>query len=330
MQEDVASALPDDAPLAAVQRGPLIENTHRGRFAVCGPDGTVLVSAGDPEGYVYARSSAKPFQALSLILSGAADAFGLTDNEIAIACASHSGEEVHLSAVRSLLQKAGVSEGHLQSGPHRPFYGPAADRLVRSGEPARPIHGNCSGKHAGMLAVCAHEGWRLRGYREPDHPVQRWILELVAEVCGLDEDEILLGGDGCGVPSFALPLRKLATGFARFATGEQLPANLEEACGRIREAMRSHPQLVAGTGRFDTELMEKSGLLVKGGADGVFACGSPKGWGLALKISDGASRAVRPAALSALARQEEFFGIPETSEVRDLHGEIVGETVSFR
>lgn len=329
MQEDLTAALPEDAPLAATRRGPLIESFHRGRTVVCDPEGKVLDSIGDPEGYTYIRSSAKPFQALPLVLSGAADDLGFTDEEIAIVCASHSGEERHLAAVRSVLEKAGLSEDQLQSGTHPPFHAPATARLVRNGQSPSPIHGNCSGKHAGMLALCAYEGWNTRDYRQPEHPAQRRILETVAEVCGLDMDEVLLGGDGCGVPSFAMPLRSLATGFARLTTGEGLSDELAEACGRVRWSMRAEPYLVAGTGRFDTELMESTDLVVKGGAEGVFACGSPEGWGLALKVSGGVGRAVRPAVLSMLDRQEIRTPLAARSEVRDLHGEVVGEVRSL-
>src|SRR5688572_7449833 len=164
------AGLPEDAPLAAVTRGALVESVHRGRLVVCDPDGNVLEAVGDPEAYVYARSSTKPFQALPLVLSGAADAFGLTDRELAVACASHNAEEPHLAAVRSILQKAGLTEDDLQSGAHLPLHEPEADALIRSGEEPRPIHSNCSGKHAGMLAVCAYEGYETATYRDPAHP----------------------------------------------------------------------------------------------------------------------------------------------------------------
>lgn len=284
----------------------------------------MLEVTGDSEGYVYVRSSAKPFQAIPLILSGAAEAFDFTDEEIAVICASHSGEERHLTLVRSILNKIGLSEASLRSGPHPPFYAPDAARLAQNGESPTPIHGNCSGKHAGMLALCVHEGWSTEDYRRSDHPAQRRILEAVAGVCGLNQDEVLLGGDGCGVPSFAMPLRNLATGFARLATGEGLSDELAEACGYIRLCMRNNPYLVAGTGRFDTSLMEGTDLIVKGGAEGVFACGSPEGWGVALKISDSAGRAVRPAALQALIRHGVAAPNQPESKLRDLHGEAVG------
>jgi L-asparaginase II len=321
---DGDAGLPEDAPLAAVRRGALVESVHRGRLAVCDPEGNVLEAMGDPEAYIYARSSAKPFQALPLVLSGAAEAFGLTDEELAVACASHNAEEPHLAAVRSILEKAGLTEDDLQSGAHLPLYEPEADKLIRSGEDPRPIHGNCSGKHAGMLAVCVHEGYETATYRDPGHPLQRRILGLIAEVCGLREDEVLIAGDNCGVPAFALPLRSLATGLARVATRNALPDELALAALRIGDAMREHPFMVAGTGRFDTDLMRSTDLLVKGGAEAVLAVGSRDGWGMVLKISDGTLRGVRPVALAALGGMG--VEVPEAvSDVRGLHGEKVGE-----
>src|SRR5215217_6200166 len=248
------AGLPADVPLAAVTRGELVESVHRGRLAVFDPMGGELEAWGDPEAYVYLRSSAKPFQALPLVLSGAADAFGLTDEELAVACASHNAEEPHLAAVRSILEKAGLSEDDLQSGVHPPMYEPADAKLIRSGEEPRPIHSNCSGKHSGMLAVCVHEGYETLDYRDPGHPLQRRILVLIAEVCGVENDEVLIAGDNCGVPAFALPLHSFATGLARMATREELPDHFVEAALRIRDAMRAHPFMVAGTGRLDTEI----------------------------------------------------------------------------
>ena len=318
------AGLPEDAPIAAVRRGALVESIHRGRLAVCDPRGNVPEAVGDPKAYVYARSAAKPFQALPLVLSGAADAFGLTDRELAVACASHNAEEPHLAAVRSVLEKAGLTEDDLQSGAHLPLYEPEADKLVRNGEGPRPIHSNCSGKHAGMLAVCVHEGYETATYRDPGHPLQRRILGLLAEVCGLEEDGVLVAVDNCGVPAFALPLRSFATGLARIITGEELSDELTGAALRITVAMRGYPFMVAGTGRFDTALMDSTALLVKGGAEAVLAVGSREGWGMALKISDGSERAVRPAALAALGGMG--VEVPEADTgVRGLHGEIVGE-----
>ena len=323
--ENPSAGFPEDAPLVGLRRGALVESFHRGRVAVCDPEGNVVEAFGDPEGYVYARSSAKPFQALPLVLSGATDVLGLTDEELAVACASHNAEEPHLRAVRSILEKAGLSEDDLQNGAHPPLYAPAAMELACSGEEPRTIHGNCSGKHAGMLAVCVHKGWPTGGYRDPDHPLQLWILEIMGRVCGLETDEMLLAGDGCGVPTFGMPLRDLATGFARLATGS-LPDELAAAAGRVRRAMREHPYMVAGTDRFDTAVMSGAAVVCKSGAETVFGAGSPDGWGLALKISDGTARALRPAALAALSRRGvEVPDEPESFPVHDLHGEVVGE-----
>ncbi|ABG04041.1 L-asparaginase II [Rubrobacter xylanophilus DSM 9941] len=317
-----------DVPLVVLTRGGLVEGVHRGRVAVCDASGAVLEAAGDPDAPVCLRSSAKPFQAMPLVLSGAADAFGLGEEELAVACASHNGERAHLEAVRSILRKAGLPEEALQSGAHPPLHAPAAEELARSGERPRALHGNCSGKHAGMLAVCAHQGWDTGSYREPAHPVQRWILEIVARVCGVDRESIPAPRDGCGVPTFAVPLRGLAAGFARLATGRELPDRMAAAARRLREAMRARPFMVAGTGRFDTDLMQKTPLVAKSGAEAVFAAGSPEGWGLAVKISDGASRAVRPAAVAALGRLGVAVpGERGPSEVRNLHGEPVGRLI---
>ena len=333
--EPARAALPDpapDAPVVAVWRGDLIQTIHRGRYVVRDTRGELIDSLGDPESYIHLRSTAKPFQALPLVFSGAVDAFGITDEELAVVCASHSAEPKHLAAVRSVLSKAGLSEADLRSGVHPPIYALAAARLARSGEEPRPIHGNCSGKHAGMLAMCAHAGWDPAGYRDPESPLQKLIRRTVAKLCGLEPEAVQLAGDGCGVPVFALPLENLALGFARLAVGgaEDFPKDLSEAVRRVRDAMRAHPYMVAGTGRFDTRLMEATGLVAKGGAEGIFAAGSPEGWGLALKVSDGARRAVAPAVLGALGRRgvrvpREMSSFPVT----DLHGRVVGKVAAL-
>ena len=327
---DVSTDAPFDAPVVAVWREDLIESVHRGRYIVRDAGGETLDSLGDPAAYVHLRSSAKPFQALPLIFSGAADAFGLTSEELAVACASHSAEPRHLAAVRSILRKAGLSEDDLQNGIHPPMHVLTATRLARNGEHPRHIHGNCSGKHAAMLAVCAHAGWDPAGYRDAEGPLQTLVRRTVAKLCGIEPEEVRLAGDGCGVPVFALPLESLALGFARLAAGgaEDFPEDLLEAVARVRGAMREYPGMVAGTGRLDTMLMEATDLIAKSGAEGVFAAASPvePGWGLALKISDGAGRAVAPAALAALAER----GVRVSEEMKiqtvtDLHGAKVGK-----
>jgi L-asparaginase II len=317
-----------DAPVAALWRGDLVESVHCGRYAVRGVRGEKIDALGDPEGYVCLRSSAKPFQALPLVFSGAAEAFGITDEELAVACASHNAEPRHLAAVRSILRKAGLSEDDLQSGAHPPMHALSATRLLRSGEEPRPIHGNCSGKHAGMLAVCVYAGWDPAGYRDPEGPLQKLVRRTVAKLCELEPAEVRIAGDGCGVPVFAIPLQNLALGFARLGAGgaEDFPEDLLEAGRRVRDAMRAHPYMVAGTGRLDTKLIEATDLIVKSGAEGVFAAASPQGWGLAFKISDGTRRAVAPAAVAALAlRGVRVPAEMKTQTVTDLHGKAVGK-----
>ncbi len=293
-------------PITVVVRRGGIEEARHLVHAVAVQDGAVVAEAGDADLVTFLRSSAKPFQALPLVRARK----DLTTEEIAIAAASHLSSPEQLAAVRSLLAKAPATEDELECG----------------AEPT-PIEHNCSGKHAGMLAVCAHEGLDTGGYRRPDHPLQRRIMDLLTEVCGLRQDEVLLAGDDCGVPAFALPLKNLATGFVRLATGEGLSDEVAAAAERVRSAMRAHPFTVAGTGRLDTEVMEVTDLLCKSGAEGVFAAGSPDGWGLSLKTSDGGGRAVRPAAFAALSRRgvEVVDNGPESRPTRGLHGEVVGE-----
>ncbi|HLM78350.1 MAG TPA: asparaginase [Rubrobacteraceae bacterium] len=322
------NTLASDAPIVAVWRGDLIESVHYGRYVFCDAQGERKDYLGDTEGYVYLRSSAKPFQALPLVFSGAADAFGLTSEELAVACASHSGEPRHLAAVRSILHKAGLSESDLQNGTHPPRHALTAARLARNGDTPRPIHGNCSGKHAGMLAVCVYAGWDPAGYRDPEGPLQKLVQRTVAKLCGIEPEAIRTAGDGCGVPVFALPLQKLALSFARLFTDDAkaFPEDLLEAVCRVRDAMRVHPFMVAGTGRFDTSIMKETDLIAKSGAEGVFAAGSPEGWGLALKVSDGASRAVAPTALAVLNRKGVRVPMEiEVGTMKDLHGKAVGK-----
>jgi L-asparaginase II len=323
-----ADSWPEDEPIAAVRRGSLVESVHRGRVVARDTEGKDLYSVGDAAGYVHLRSTAKPFQALALVFTGAADAFGISGEELAVACASHNAEPRHLTAVRSILRKAGLSEADLQNGPHPPMHAPSAGRLAATGESPRPIHGNCSGKHAGMLAVCQHAGWDPKEYRDPNGPLQKLIHRTVATVCGVEPSSVRTAVDGCGVPVFVLPLANLAFGFARLAAGgaEDFPPDLREAVLRVRDAMSKHPSMVAGSGRFDTDLMRATDLVCKGGAEGVFAAGSPDGWGLALKVSDGTGRAVAPVAIAALARAGvEVPAKMSRFPIQNLRGETVGE-----
>jgi len=283
----------DNPILVEVTRGSLVESCHRGAVAIADADGRVLLGVGDIERPVYPRSAIKAFQALPLIESGAADAFRLGDKELAIACASHSGEDAHIDAVRSLLAKAGLDEQQLACGAHWPISERASRELMRAGKTPTAIHNNCSGKHAGMLAVAVHRGLDPVGYERLDHPVQQEIRRILSETCGVALEEDAIGIDGCSVPTFALPLAAVATGFARLASGRRLEPARAKAARRLMDACFAAPDLVAGDGRFDTIVMRGLGDLAfaKGGAEGVHCAALPAlGIGIAVKVDDGIKR----------------------------------------
>jgi len=325
---NLAAEFPRDEPLVAVRRGEVVENVYKGRLAVSAPEGGGLEAVGDPGGYAYLRSAAKPFQALPLVFSGAADDLGLTDEELAVACGSHAAEERHVAAVRSILEKAGLSEQDLQTPVARPRGPSPGGEETGGGVEPSPVYHQCSGNHAGILALSVHEGWETESYREEDHPAQRLILKTIAQACGLPPEDVVLGGDNCGIPAFAMPLENFATAYARLATGRSLPSEeLAGAVERIRGAMRGYPFMVAGTDRLDTKVMQETGLVSKIGADAVYAAGSPEdGWGLALKVSDGETEYSSMVARAALARRGvEGVDSPEPQPLDDLHDEHVGE-----
>ncbi len=284
-----------------VTRGPLVESRHEVSVAVVDADGRLRARAGDPGLVVYARSAVKPLQALPLVEDGGVDALGVTPAELAVCCGSHNAEERHLEAVRALLRRAGADESALACGPHPPLGAAAARVLAERGlEPGR-IHNNCSGKHAGMLALARVHGWALAGYHRPEHPVQQRVLRSVAQWCALDADGIQTAVDGCGLPTFALPVATLAGAYARLAAADRRG---EDAPGRVVGAMLRHPEYVAGTDRLCTELMRAAGgrIFAKVGAEGVYCAGVPGAeLGIALKVHDGAWRAAEPALLATLA-----------------------------
>lgn len=282
-------------------RGGIEESRHAVHVAVCAADGRLLGALGDPDRLTVMRSAAKPWQAQVLVASGAIERFGLSDRAVAVACASHGGLSEHVTEVRAALEAAGV--------PLR-LVGPTVGSLAR-----RLAH-NCSGNHMGFLVAAAAQGWRLADYREPGHPSQQAALAAVAAAAGVDPGGVATCTDGCGVVAFALPLRAIAAMFARIA--EALPAQ--------SAAMRAHPELVASDGAFDTELMRAvAGCVAKSGAEGVQGVGLPGGIGVAVRIEDGASRAVAPAMMAVLDRvgigpgtaQLDRFRRPEIRNARD-------------
>jgi len=295
-----------------VTRGDRVESAHRGAGAVVDADGGVVFAFGDVDRPVYPRSAVKALQALPLIESGAADRLSLGDAEIALACASHSGEDAHVALASAMLAKVGRGAGVLECGAHWPLGDAAARALVRSGATPSALHNNCSGKHAGFVCLACVEGVDPAGYVRPDHPVQRAVTEALSDVTGARLDADVRAVDGCAIPAYAIPLRALALGFARFATGRGLAPARARAATRIRASVAAHPWAVAGEGRFDTEVMTLFGAsaFAKTGAEGVYCAALPEfGLGLAVKADDGGRRAAE-AMIAALLRRFGGFGAP--------------------
>jgi L-asparaginase II len=283
--------------LVDVMRGRTIESAHCGALAVLDADGAVVAALGDIGRPVFARSAVKVLQALPLVASGAADSLGLSDAELALACASHNGEPVHTETAARMLARAGLDAASLECGTHWPYLDTAARALAAHGREPNALHNNCSGKHAGFLCLaCAMHGGGpglrqyARGYVQPDHPVMREVTAALQAVTGHDLENTPRGIDGCSIPTFAVPLHRLALAFARIGTGVGLGAGHAAAAGRLRAAVANAPFMVAGTGRFDTRVMERLGARVfcKVGAEGVYGAALPdQGLGVAIKIDDG-------------------------------------------
>lgn len=288
-----------------VMRGALVESRHSGAIAVSDARGKLAFAVGDVERPVYPRSAVKALQALTLIESGAADRFGLAAEELALACASHSGEPDHVATATRMLARAGLEPPALKCGSHWPIHQPSGQALARQGGHATPLHNNCSGKHAGFLcAACALDADRAR-YTEPAHPVQREVKATLEALGGLAIGEDVCAVDGCTVPTWAVPLAALARAFARFGSGQGLAPERAKAAARLRAACAAHPWHVAGTGRFDTGLMRAFGarVFVKTGAEGVHCATLPElGLGIAVKCDDGAGRAAEVMMAGTLAR----------------------------
>ena len=279
--------------LVEVTRGDLVESVHRGSIAIAEADGAIAFALGDVETPVYPRSSLKPIQALPLLESGAAEAFGLSDEDVALACASHSGEPMHTTRVAAWLERIGCTVDDLACGAHPVRYEPVWEAMVKRGEAPTRIHNNCSGKHTGFLTVARHWDIATAGYEKHNHPVQRAVAKALGDLSGIG-GELPWGVDGCAAPNFALPLSGFARALAKLAAPAGLAAPRAKAAHRIVHAMTAHPELVSGTGRACAVLMRagKGRAAVKTGAEGFFAAMIPElGFGIALKIDDGAGRA---------------------------------------
>jgi L-asparaginase II len=320
------------AVLVEVCRGGVVECRHRGAIAVSDAEGRLVASAGDPALMTYFRSAAKPLQALPVVAGGAADAFAFTDEELAVCCASHNGEPAHQLVVTGLLAKLGLDQAALRCGTVPPIDRATAARVNAGLLAPTPLHCDCSGKHSGMLAACAHHGWPLDSYKEPDHPHQREILQTLRLFLGTPDAEIPIAIDGCGVPTFYLSVAAIARAWAGLVTP---PEPYGEAARRVLDAMAAAPYMVAGRGRICTDLMNllAPAVVVKSGAEGVFCLAlRERGLGVAIKIEDGNGRGF-PVIVASLLTQlgvmdaetaDRFLGL-QSPQLRNHTGTLVGE-----
>jgi L-asparaginase II len=326
-------------PLVATSRGypdsgyPL-ENIHFGSVAVVDVSGRLLYSAGDPDFMTFTRSALKPFQALPFVLADGPARFGLTRDELALLCASHSGEEKHLAGVESILAKIGLDETHLECGCAAPLYYDATGLPVPPERRWRTVHHNCSGKHSGFLAWCRLHGAPTSGYVDPRHPLQAAIRSTLADAVQMSADLLPTGIDGCSAPNYAMPLARLAHLYARLAQGARDP-KLGGAMGDLFDAMTARPDLVSGEARTDLAWMTAGGgdWVAKIGADAVQAIGiRSAGIGIAIKVTDGAVRALHPAVYSVLeqlglldAKRREHLEPYRAPPIRNARGTPAGE-----
>jgi L-asparaginase II len=342
------TAPPNPNPiLVHVMRGGIVESAHRGAWAIVDADGRLHSSQGDIERPIFPRSAVKVLQALPLVASGAADRLQLSDEELALACASHAGEEAHVRTAAGMLHKAGVDLTALECGAHWPYQDAAERDLARRGETPTALHNNCSGKHAGFVCLgCQLNGGPdqlrgfLAGYVRPEHPVMREVSAALQAATGFDLSRSARGTDGCSIPTHAIPLRHLALGFARVATGVGLSDGHAHAARRLRQAVARAPFMVGGSGRFDTRLMERLGerVFCKVGAEGVHCAALPEqGLGIAIKMDDGNNaRACEVVMASLLARlltlpdaDAVFVGELAQPRLRNWNGLEVGQLISI-
>lgn len=286
--------------LAKVIRNGRIESIHRGHVAVVDAGGNLIAATGNPDLKTYIRSAAKPFQFMPVLEEKLDEAFNFTDKELAVMMASHNGEDFHINAVKSILKKIGLDATYLKCGYHPPFDKTNAEKIICENLERSPIYNNCSGKHAGMLSVAVKHDWSLNDYLNPKHPVQQFILNKVAQFSELPVDKISVGVDGCSAPVFYLPLRKMAYMYARLAKSK------EPLAERIFQLMSQNAEMIAGTGRFDTQFMQlmNGRMISKVGAEGIRCVGvqKPRPLGIAIKVEDGNKRASHAVILETLAQ----------------------------
>ncbi|WP_417412282.1 asparaginase [Hoeflea sp.] len=297
--------------LVEVTRGPIIESRHRGMAVVVDGDGSVVMSLGEVDTPVFARSAVKSMQALPLVETGAADRYGLGDKELALACSSHSGEPGHMQLAGDIAARAGLGEADFECGCHWSFEPKVMIDQVRAGDKPGQLGNNCSGKHAGFLCLSCHAGVDHHGYVGYDHFVQASVRDVMSDLTGTALGQDNCGTDGCSIPTYAAPLNRIAHGFARMASGTGLGPERAKAAQQLMSACMAEPWYVAGTGRACTELMQiaPGKIFAKTGAEGVFCATLPeKGYGIALKCEDGSTRGAEAMIGGVLAK---LFGDDE-------------------
>lgn len=327
--------------IAKVYRGETLESVHRGHLIVVEGDGNIVRSLGNPDTVTFFRSAAKAFQAIPFIVSGAADRFGFLESEIALACASHSGENAHIEIASGMLEKIGLSESDLRCGAHLPFHEKTATKMILSGEKPTQIHNNCSGKHAAMLGFAKHIDAEIRNYEAIENPIQQAILDCVSQFADVPKSEIRIGVDGCAAPNFALPVSAMAKSFSRLTFPQDFfDEDTREACRRVVSAMIKYPEFIGGTERLDTEIMKAANgkVISKVGAEGIYVAGVlpsdrwKKGLGIAFKIEDGDDKRARPVIAVELLRQLGVLKENDLTEIspmtiRNRRGDIVGKVL---
>ena len=290
-------------PLVVLTRSDKIESIHKGYICISDSQKHPKYCIGNPDSPVYLRSSAKPLQAVALVSSGALERFNITEEEVAIICASHSGEDFHRHTVKSILNKAGLSEQNLSCGVANPYNPDSLNQLIKSGQRPSQLYNCCSGKHAGMLLLCKYYGYPIKEYTEPNHPVQRLILQTLAELLDCSENALYRGIDGCGVPTYRMSVKQAAFLYSLLAQGARGSGRYKDCFQLIQQAMCKYPRMINGDKEFCTDLITHSEgkVLGKVGAEGIYCLAIPEEeMGVCIKVADGNERAVYPVAVHVM------------------------------
>lgn len=317
-----------------VLRGSVVESVHQVMVVVVNEIGSVTNYWGNPQFLTVPRSAIKMLQALPLIESGAADKFGLEEKHIALACSSHRGEKDHVAALAQWNEKVGIKESDYVLGPHMPSDEVSSHELIRKGQKPGVLHNNCSGKHSGIITTCKHLGEDPAGYDKYEHNAQKRLRKILTETMKVDYSKVAYGTDGCGIPTYAVPLQSLAAGMSVFINSKEATPR-KQAAERIIHAMRTYPFYVSGSGSFNTDIIEKSQgrAIIKGGAEGVY-CGvlTEKKVAFAIKVADGATRASQIVAATLLLQlgglnENEFKALSKHTQpvITNWKGDVVGQ-----